>query len=134
MHLKKILVGLASFLFCFVCIVSVSAWSIAHFDKPGKQYTMEGDITGNFIHALQGLHKYTEEPMSVDIKSYKPGFLGIGWSQIGTTTLCRFKEGIGIADSGPCYANITNSGTKNIKTTWTQGSAKGYATADIYRQ
>lgn len=128
--MKKVIIF--SIFVCLTFLISVNGWALAHFNEPGKQYTIEDEMTGNFIHALQGIKKLTEGKMSVDIKSYKPGLLGIGWSQTGATTLCNFNSGIGEITSGPCYSSISNSGTKNIKTIWTQGSAEGYVAADIY--
>jgi len=117
--MKKLFTGVVTAIVIgFFCVIGVHAWTVA-FDTYGKFYEQIGKITGTIYQETFILKKFTQPVMRVRMIAYKPGFLGIGWSQIGSATDCQANEGIGIINAS-CLHTKTNSGTKNIKTTWEQ--------------
>ncbi len=117
--MKKLLTGVVTAIAIgFFCIIGVHAWTVA-FDAYGKFYEQTGNITGTIYQETYMLKKFTQPIMKVRMIAYKPGFLGIGWSQIGEAVDCNAGEGIGDINRS-CLNTRANSGTNNIRTTWEQ--------------
>ena len=112
------------------------AWAVGHFDTPGEKYEINGDMNGSFTQYTNGLRKMDAKSVSIKMTSSKKGFLGFGWSEIGTM-ICNYNGDAGIIENGKglCANKINNSGTKEILSVWTKNdSGTGYLVADIYRQ
>lgn len=92
---------------------------------------MEGNMSGSFTQYMQGLNKYSDGTMTIEMSSYKPGFIGIGWSQIGGYKQCRYS-GKGNIPEGRCTNTVDAGSTKNVKSVWKQVD-QGNMTADIGR-
>lgn len=130
--MKKIVCIITTLAFAFALTIGVKAWAIATFNAEGKEEVQTGNMTGSFTQYTQGLHKYSSGTITIQMKSYKPGLLGIGWTVIGNAKNCNYNGATGAIPEGRCNLSVSNSGTKNIKSTWQQ-ITQGNMTADIGR-
>ena len=135
--MKKFLFGTLCFVVCVATASVVNAWGLAHFDNIGKEYTMQGNMTGNFIHktTLLNVLNLPENKMTITMTSSKPGILGIGWSDIKSTN-CNFNrnhvQNGQVSNDAICQDSVNFSGTKKIRTVWKQKN-RGYVVAEIDR-
>lgn len=130
--MKKIVCIITTLAFAFALTMGVKAWAIATFDAEGREQVQTGNMTGSFTQYTQGLHKYSSGTITIQMKSYKPGLLGISWTVIGNAKNCNYKGATGAIPESRCNLSVSNSGTKNIKSTWQQ-ITQGNMTADIGR-
>lgn len=121
--MKKLLAGTALVIVClFVTITTVSAalrWYIGEqFNAKGKVVSKEISRTGNFYNGVQLLEKYSEGDMTIKLEGFKKGFLGIGWSSLGSQNINA--SGVGALNNRIVDKSYPNSGTNTVKVQWEQ--------------
>lgn len=130
--MKKVLSMTLVMAFCLltaVTTVNASArWFIGEqFNQNGKTITKEVSRTGNFYNGLRLLEKYTEPPMTIQLKGEKKGL--IFWSQVGKVMNVNIT-GIGALNYQIVDNQYSASGTNNVRLTWKQ-TTDGHTAADL---
>lgn len=72
--MKKVFQGTIFLASCFTKMMLASCWAVAQFNAIGKNYELYNDLSETFYQNTQGLKKFTDDAMTIQMVSRKPFF------------------------------------------------------------